>query len=65
MGVTMNHVAAVTMPLVGGILWSTLGYQWAFLLGALAAALSIFAALKVPRHIPHEPTEPVPPTRYN
>ena len=65
MGVAMNHVAAVAMPLVGGILWAAFDYRWPFLIGAFAAAVSIFAALKVPRHIPHEPTEPVPPTRYN
>jgi len=48
MGVAMNHVAAVAMPLTGGLLW-TLGYPWAFALGALAAALSILAALRVPQ----------------
>ena len=50
MGVAMNHVSAVIMPVVGGILWIRLGYQWAFLVGAAAAALSIFVALRVPRH---------------
>jgi MFS family permease len=49
MGVAMNHVAAVAMPLVGGIIWKTWGYQYAFLVGAVAAALSIFAALLVPK----------------
>ncbi|MBN2448854.1 MAG: MFS transporter [Lentisphaeria bacterium] len=48
MGVAMNHLAAVTMPLVGGILWHSLGYEWAFLLGAAAAALSIIPSLFVP-----------------
>jgi hypothetical protein len=41
MGVTMNHIAAVTMPFLGGILWTTLGYRWAFLIGLPAAAASI------------------------
>jgi len=41
MGVAANHVAAVCMPLLGGILWTTLGYQWAFLVGLPAAAASI------------------------
>jgi MFS family permease len=49
MGVAMNHVGAVTMPLVGGWLWET-GYRWTFLVGAVAAAASIIAALRVPRH---------------
>lgn len=48
MGVAMNHAAAVTMPLVGGALWVTLGHQWTFLAGAVAAALSVVAALRVP-----------------
>ena len=52
MGVAMNHVAAVTMPLAGGLMWRYLGYQWPFLIGAAAAALSVLAALRVPRHRP-------------
>jgi len=48
MGVAMNHAAAVAMPLVGGALWVTLGHQWTFLAGAVAAALSVVAALQVP-----------------
>jgi len=52
MGVAMNHVAAVTMPLVGGLLWTYVDYRWTFLAGAAAAVLSIPAALCVPRHAP-------------
>jgi len=52
MGVAMNHVAAVAMPLAGGFLWKYLGYQYAFGLGAVAAALSVVAATFVPRHAP-------------
>jgi len=52
MGVAMNHVAAVLMPLVGGLLWKFAGYQWTFLAGAAATALSVLAALRLPRHEP-------------
>ena len=52
MGVATSHVAAVAMPLVGGLLWTHLGYQWAFLAGSAAAALSVGAALLVPPHAP-------------
>jgi predicted MFS family arabinose efflux permease len=52
MGIAMNHVAAVLMPLVGGLLWSRLGYSWAFLTGVVAAGGSILAALRVRRHTP-------------
>ncbi|MFP4058805.1 MAG: MFS transporter [Candidatus Brocadiia bacterium] len=53
MGVACNHVAAVAMPLVGGLLWRTLGYQWAFLVGAAAAAASVVAASRVPPRPAH------------
>jgi MFS family permease len=48
MGVAMNHVASVTMPFLGGILWNTLGYQWAFLIGLPAAAASIAIVQRLP-----------------
>lgn len=48
MGVAMNHVAAVTMPLVGGLLWELAGYRWAFMVGALVAAASVGVAMLVP-----------------
>ncbi|MHB9071426.1 MAG: MFS transporter [Sedimentisphaerales bacterium] len=51
MGVAMNHIASVTMPLVGGIAWKYLGYKWTFLIGSVAAATSIFFAARVPKHI--------------
>jgi hypothetical protein len=49
MGVAANHVASVAMPFVGGLLWVTLGYQWAFLIGIPAAAASIFTVMGMPR----------------
>ncbi len=48
MGVAANHVASVTMPFLGGILWTTLGYQWAFLVGIPAAAASIAVVRGMP-----------------
>jgi predicted MFS family arabinose efflux permease len=48
MGVAMNHVAAVTMPFLGGLLWNSLGYRWAFLIGIPAAAASILIVLRLP-----------------
>lgn len=49
MGIAMNHAAAVTMPLLGGLLWEKLGYQWVFGIGSLAAFLSIAVACRLPR----------------
>ncbi len=41
MGVTMNHVAAVIGPFVGGLAWKAFGYEVIFLSGAAIAALSL------------------------
>jgi len=49
MGVAMNHVASVLMPLTGGLLWNYAGYRWAFLTGVAAALLSVVASLFLPR----------------
>jgi MFS family permease len=48
MGVAANHISSVTMPLVGGFLWFTLGYRYAFLAGIVAAVVSIFVAMLAP-----------------
>ncbi|MDP7632949.1 MAG: MFS transporter, partial [Candidatus Latescibacteria bacterium] len=41
MGVTMNHVAAVLAPLIGGLVWHFFGYQIIFLTGAALALVSL------------------------
>ena len=50
-GVAFNHVAAVSMPFLGGLAWEALGYRWTFLIGSVAGVLSILAATRVPRHV--------------
>ncbi len=40
MGVTMNHIGAVTLPLVGGVLYQTVGYRYPFYCGAVVAVVS-------------------------
>jgi len=41
MGVTMNHVAAVTVPLIGGLAWVRFGYQIIFIGGAVFTLISL------------------------
>ncbi len=48
MGVAMNHVAAVSMPLLGGLIWNRWGYAYTFGIGALAALLSVVLVRFVP-----------------
>lgn len=48
MGVTMNHVGAVMLPLVGGALYATMGYRFPFYCGAGIAVLSMVIAQVIP-----------------
>ena len=41
MGVTMNHIAAVTSPLVGGLVWMKFDYRLVFIGGATFALISL------------------------
>jgi MFS family permease len=60
-GVAMNHIASVTMPLVGGIAWKYLGYRWTFLIGTAAAAAAVIVATRIPGRIGH--VSQVPPAQ--
>ena len=52
MGVAMNHVAAVLVPLAGAFLWKYWGFRSAFLVGAAVAVAGVLAASKLPRGQP-------------
>lgn len=47
-GVAANHVASVSMPIAGGLLWSTVGPQWTFLAGAAMALLTLIPVAFLP-----------------
>lgn len=44
MGITMNHVAAVVAPLVGGLAWHYFGYQVIFVTGSIFALISLIVS---------------------
>lgn len=50
LGVTLNHTAAVVVPLIGGYLWAGLGYPVTFMGGAAVVCISLLLAARVPRH---------------
>ena len=50
MGVAMNHVAAVLVPLAGAFLWRYTGFRWAFLAGSAIAAVGVLVASRLPQH---------------
>lgn len=47
MGVSVNHAAAVTVPVVGGLLWTKLGYPVTFYGGAVIVAISVLTVLRM------------------
>lgn len=56
MGSTVNHIAAVGVPVVGGLLWSVVGYQVTFLAGAATCILSVLVSLAIkPLAMSHKP----------
>jgi predicted MFS family arabinose efflux permease len=48
--VTIDHIFSIAVALIGGLIWSTLGYSYVFLLGALIAMGNLAAALHMPKH---------------
>ncbi len=47
MGTTVNHIAAVAIPIVGGMLWERFNYQTMFLLGTVIVGISMLASTKI------------------
>ena len=46
-GVTIDHVFSISVALLGGAIWSAIGFQNVFLIGVVIAALSFIAAYRV------------------
>jgi predicted MFS family arabinose efflux permease len=47
MGISINHSAAVTVPLIGGFLWNSLGYPITFFGGAVVVFISLLCAARL------------------
>jgi len=59
-GITIDHIFSISVALLGGLIWSTFGFQYVFLLGSVIALINLFFALQV--RTPgarHEPSQPV------
>lgn len=53
MGLTWNHIAAVTVPLVAGQIWAHFGYAVIFRCGIVLALASVAMCLTLPRRSAH------------
>jgi hypothetical protein len=49
-GFTINHIAAVVLPAIGGLLW-LIDYRIPFLAGALLSGISLFAVQSIPAQL--------------
>lgn len=47
-GFTINHIAAVVMPVIGGALWMV-DYRIPFVAGAILSMVSLLAVQRIPR----------------
>ncbi len=57
MGVTMNHVAAVLAPLLGGLAWHYFGYRVIFFSGAVLALISLIVTQRMAPHVSEETSD--------
>jgi len=46
-GDTVNHISAVVIPLIGGIVWDTIGFQMIFVFGGFVALISFLCSLRI------------------
>jgi len=45
--VTANHISAVILPILGGVIWELLGFKSTFLFGAAIVFIDMLVSLKV------------------
>lgn len=46
-GTSFDHVIAMSIPYLGGVLWATMSYKYVFLVAAFIALLNLFMSLKI------------------
>jgi hypothetical protein len=54
---TANHITAIFIPVLGGVIWSLFGYQVTFIGGAVIVFVDLIFALQVPRKAKLEAAE--------
>lgn len=48
MGTTLDHAVSMSVPVLGGILWASFGFQWVFIAAAMIALINMGVALLIP-----------------
>ena len=47
LGITVNHLSAIPVPIIGGFIWKKYGYSWTFMAGAAILFFSLFAVNRI------------------
>ncbi len=47
LGITIDHVVAMTLPILSGYIWETFGFRWVFLLAGAIALAGFFICLQI------------------
>lgn len=47
MGISIDHMVSMTIPFLGGYLWTVLGYKYVFIGGAVIALINLFATSRI------------------
>ncbi len=47
LGITIDHLVAMSLPVLSGIIWERYGYQWVFLMAGAIALAGFFICLRV------------------
>jgi hypothetical protein len=55
MGVTIDHIFSMSVPLAGGVLWKAFGYESVFLAAAVIAVATAVVAAGI--RVPHAESE--------
>jgi len=45
--VSIDHIFSITVALLGGLIWTSVGFQYVFLLGAVIAVGNFLAAMQI------------------
>ncbi len=59
LGITIDHVVAMSLPILSGWIWERFGFQWVFLLAGAIAVAGFFVCLRI--RVPKAPSLPPPP----
>jgi hypothetical protein len=46
-GITIDHMVAMSLPILSGYLWSSFGFRWVFILAASIATAGFFVCLRI------------------